>query len=234
MKRLLLTCCLLTALPATAQCFFFIQPSVTKITSDTTINNASGDYWVCLGKVLTIGNSSGSTYYMEDLSTLNVLATTGDQAILKPSCTVNNSSSGTIAVTADMTSVVLNNTGSGAITQQTDCPPGNMVDPFAPGVSFGYGGGSFYSQCYVVPLGAEDVQEKRFAVYPNPVADGVLFFDSGTVVTAVSVTDIQGKTVFECSLPGTELPVTGLANGTYFLNATLENGRTETVRFSVR
>ena len=214
---------------------FFIQPTVTKITSDTTVNNASGEYWVCIGKTLTVNNSTGSTYYMEDAAVLNVAATTGDQAILKPSCTVNNSSSGDIAITADMTSnITLNNTGSGTITQQTNCPPGNGIDPFAPGVTFGYGGGSFYGGCYAIPLGLESAEAAPFTVYPNPVSEEVLFLQSGTPVVHLIITDLQGKTVAVFDHPENELRIAGLADGAYLLRATMENGEVGTTHFSVQ
>ena len=111
---------------------------------------------------------------------------------------------------------------------------GNGVDPFAPGVNFGYGAGPYYSFCFAVPLGVEDDKKNTFTVYPNPVAGDVLFLHSDVAVVQATVTDVRGKTVAVFSNPENKLQIAGMASGTYFLHAVLENGHSEIVRFSVQ
>lgn len=63
-------------------------------------------------------------------------------------------------------------------------------------------------------------------VYPNPVTDGVINFDSNVVIASVTIYDVTGKQVSESKINGTTLNISTLKQGIYFLKFDTVNGNT--------
>lgn len=61
-------------------------------------------------------------------------------------------------------------------------------------------------------------------VYPNPVTNGILGFDSNMAIASVAIYDVTGKLVSENKIDGTTLNVATLSPGIYFFKFQSENG----------
>jgi hypothetical protein len=203
---------LFMATAVNAQCTQAIYPSpgFTKITSSGSLAATGTGYWICEGLTVTITASPGSAYYCEQNVTLNIVDSDGDQVFAKPGCIINNSSTGDIDVTANYSTITMNNTGSGTITAVTPCA--TMVYDYS---LVGGTGGTCES-------GATAITEKAtnfINVYPNPVINNTnIFLTKGNVpVQQVSIVDVSGQVIKTVTGDVRSVSVSGLENGNYIV-----------------
>jgi hypothetical protein len=77
-----------------------------------------------------------------------------------------------------------------------------------------------------VPLSQPEFSQLQVTLYPNPVSD-VLYINSMDIINKVSVYDIQGKvikTVSGLNSNTSEINLSSLQNGVYFISVVSENG----------
>ena len=85
------------------------------------------------------------------------------------------------------------------------------------------GNHAYYSS---MPLSQPEFSPLQVTLYPNPVSD-VLYINSMDIINKVSVYDIQGKvikTVSGLNSNTSEINLSSLQNGVYFVSITSENG----------
>lgn len=61
-------------------------------------------------------------------------------------------------------------------------------------------------------------------VYPNPVTQGVLQFESAQVITAVTIVDLSGKLLLQQSHPSNTIDLKRVTTGVYFVTFTSAQG----------
>lgn len=213
---------------AQAQCTQTIYPSpaMIQVTSNTTLSNAEGAYWICAGLTVNITGSAGSAYFCEEDVTINISGTDGDQVFAKPGCVITNSSPGDINVTANYSAVTINNTGSGMTVTASNCA--NLVYDYA--LVGGSGG-----PCAQSTAGITDLSAQRIYAFPNPVNAAAEFHVTHTNVAIenIRIADASGKILQTLKGDVHTISTAGLVPGTYFLKIALADQRMETVRISV-
>ncbi len=75
-------------------------------------------------------------------------------------------------------------------------------------------------------LSLTDVRNISLTVYPNPVANGILTFESNVLISAVSIYDLSGKMVAQPEIQSKTVNIDTLANGIYLVKFVSENGLT--------
>ncbi|HLP55892.1 MAG TPA: T9SS type A sorting domain-containing protein [Fluviicola sp.] len=200
-------------------------PAMIKITSNTTLSDAEGAYWICAGLTVNITGSAGSAYFLEEDVTLNISNTDGDQVFAKPGCVITNSSDGDINVTANYSTVTINNTGSGMTITASNCP--NLVYDYT------MVGGS--GTCGQSTAGLSDLPAQRIYAFPNPVSEAAEFYITHTNVPIdhVQVVDASGKVLQTANGDVHTISTAGLVPGSYFLKIGLTDQSMEMVRISV-
>ncbi|MCF6131944.1 T9SS type A sorting domain-containing protein [Flavobacterium wongokense] len=73
-------------------------------------------------------------------------------------------------------------------------------------------------------LGLQENTNIALSVYPNPVTNGVVSFESNTAIKTVSIYDLSGKQLSETKIDTNTIRVDNLAVGIYFLKFQSENG----------
>lgn len=211
-----------------SQCnpMIYPEPAFTFITSDTTIADADGGYWICAGLNITINGSAGSAYHLEEDVTLLITATDGDQVYAKPGCSITNSSDGEINIIANQSSITVSNTGSGMSVQILNCP--NLTYDYQ--LVGGSGGPCAVNiaavDAHILPAGA---------VYPNPVDAGntLLLSLPFEAPTEAALHDASGKFLQLVSIDNQRISTEAMLPGTYFLRLTAQDGFTHSIRLMI-
>ncbi len=73
-------------------------------------------------------------------------------------------------------------------------------------------------------LSVNEIEHLALKVYPNPVTNGIITFESNVLISTVSVYDLSGKQVAEPKVQSNTINVGLLANGIYFVKFDAENG----------
>jgi hypothetical protein len=73
-----------------------------------------------------------------------------------------------------------------------------------------------------VPLSTEDFNDLSVSIYPNPVKE-LLFIESKENISSITIFDIHGKKVKTVNAQS-EINLSGLQSGVYFVSITSENG----------
>ena len=229
MKQLLLLPAFMLGMGITAhaQCTQNIvpPPAMIQISSNTTLSDAEGAYWICAGVTVNITGSTGSAYFCEEDVILNISGTDGDQVFAKPGCVITNSSDGDINVTANYSTVTINNTGSGITVTASNCA--NLVYDYI------MVGGS--GACGQSTSGIADLPAQRMYAFPNPVNATAEFYITYTnvPVESIQVADASGKTLQTLAGDVHTIRTAGLVPGTYFLKIALTDQSMETLKISV-
>lgn len=202
------------------------EPAFAHITSDTTIANAEGGYWICAGLQVTINGSAGSAYYLEEDVTLLITATNGDQVFAKPGCSVTNSSDDDINITANFSTINVSNTGSGMSVQIQNCA--NLVYDYT--LVGGSGG-----PCAVNTAAIDSQSLPAGACYPNPVTAGNNVFVSFPFEMSpeACIYDASGKLLHTVMINNHSISTEGMKPGTYFLQVSAQDGYSHRVRLIV-
>lgn len=103
------------------------------------------------------------------------------------------------------------------------------VTPDNPCGSYIYGQGEDYGLEVKRNLGILQQDNLISAIYPNPV-ENILYFDSSTQITSISVYNLLGKKMMSTEMQTKEIDLSQLSKGMYILHATLENGSTESFK----
>ncbi|MDN3723201.1 T9SS type A sorting domain-containing protein [Aequorivita sp. SDUM287046] len=85
----------------------------------------------------------------------------------------------------------------------------------------------FLFHFYNYPLSVPDIEKNSFSIYPNPTQDK-LFVKSTIPISSSSITDLNGRNIISNENPSSEIDVSGLKAGMYFL--TLESSEGNTTR----
>ena len=81
-----------------------------------------------------------------------------------------------------------------------------------------------YNDCVFNILGIEDELEERVSVYPNPVADRLLFDLPDMEFTDIILRDMQGKLIARLDPKAKFVDVSAVADGVYMLSISVEGG----------
>lgn len=73
-------------------------------------------------------------------------------------------------------------------------------------------------------LGTATSSAVSLTIYPNPVTNGVISFESNVLITAISIYDLSGKQLSENKMHSNAINVSMLASGIYFLKFQSEQG----------
>lgn len=73
-------------------------------------------------------------------------------------------------------------------------------------------------------MSLNEIRNVTLTVYPNPVTNGIITFESSVLISALSIYDLSGKQVAEPEIQSNTLDVGTLANGIYFVKFEVENG----------
>jgi len=73
-------------------------------------------------------------------------------------------------------------------------------------------------------LSLEETTKVTLTLYPNPVTNGSITFESSVSVSAVSIYDLSGKQVARPTVQSNSLRIDTLANGIYFIQFKTEHG----------
>jgi hypothetical protein len=71
---------------------------------------------------------------------------------------------------------------------------------------------------------------KNTSIYPNPTVD-LLTITSNDKIESIDIIDLSGRTVMKEQYQGSNINITQLKPGAYFLRVTAEDGRYETLQF---
>lgn len=78
-----------------------------------------------------------------------------------------------------------------------------------------------------VPLSVDDFQANNFSLYPNPTKDNFILETNTALMSAIQITDINGRIVKNMNLSGvsnTSVDVSDLKSGMYFVSVQTDNG----------
>ena len=73
-------------------------------------------------------------------------------------------------------------------------------------------------------LALQEIKKVTLSIYPNPVTNGVLTFESNVIVFAVAFYDLSGKQLSENKISSNTLRLDTIAAGIYFLRFQYEDG----------
>lgn len=120
---------------------------------------------------------------------------------------INSNNSGEVYVSGRFTgNVDFNPNGSPIIIESTGGPT------------------SIYISKYSTMVGLKDVEFKPIEIYPNPASDR-LFFKTTETIRCIHIYEVSGRKVERISQPRTsEIDVSRLAKGSYFIRADFETG----------
>lgn len=216
MKKItILLTAILACVGGQAQCTFMLGPfTYTQITNSTTLNATGTNYWICGGLTVTIASSQGDNYVCENNVTLNIIHSAGDNVYAKPGCTINNSSTQSISVICDSSTVTLNNTGSGNI---------HVIQCATVMYDYSLIGGS--GAC--AHAGVEENQLNAMMLYPNPFSTQTTFHTDKILKDAtLTVYNFFGQSVKQIkniSGQAITLHLDNLISGQYFIRLTQDN-----------
>lgn len=77
------------------------------------------------------------------------------------------------------------------------------------------------------PLSVDDFQANNFSLYPNPAKDNFILETNAALMSAIQITDINGRIVKSMNLSGvsnTSVDVSDLKSGMYFVSVQTDNG----------
>lgn len=82
-----------------------------------------------------------------------------------------------------------------------------------------------YSSCYLISTGIQENDNSIIQVYPNPVQDKIkINYSENTIIESMSIIDLKGQKIIEFEINKTELDLSGISKGLYFLKVTYEKG----------